>query len=181
LKKAGSILLLIIFLFNTIGYKAAFYYLEEEADARIEAKIKTIDENDSQLITVKIPINLPYQTDWREFESIDGEMTFKGKTYRYVKRKVLRDTLILLCIKHEEKSQLQQARAEYYKKINDLTSDTKKPVVKQVKTDYYQVSNSLSALTPNVTILQQNKSDFTPQIAFGYPQKVKAPPRTHTA
>ena len=173
-------MLLIIFLFNTIGYKAIFYYLEEEADARLEAKIKTLDESDSRLIAVKIPINLPYQTDWREFESIDGEMTFKGKTYKYVKRKVLRDTLILLCIKHEEKSQLQQSSADYFKKINDLASDTnKKPVVKQAKTDYYQSSTSLSALTPVVIILQQNISDFTPQIAFGYPQKVKAPPRIH--
>ncbi|HUH33018.1 MAG TPA: hypothetical protein VLZ28_03640, partial [Daejeonella sp.] len=130
MKKAASIFLLIVFLFNTVGYKALFCYLEEQADVRLEAKIKTLDESDSRLITVKIPINLPYQTDWREFESIDGEMTFKGKTYRYVMRKVLRDTLILLCINHEEKSQLQRASAEYYKKINDLASNTKKPLVK---------------------------------------------------
>ena len=172
-------MLLVIFLFNTIGYKAAFYYLEAEADARLEAKIKTIDENDSQLIAVKIPINLPYQTDWREFESIDGEMTFKGKTYKYVKRKVLRDTLILLCIKHEEKSELQQSSADYFKKINDLASDAKKPLVKQAKTDYYQSSTAFSAITPVLAILQQSLSDFTPQVAFGYPSRLDAPPKIH--
>ncbi len=61
--------------------------MEQQADHRIESKIQSLNEFDKRLITVKIPINLPYQTDWREFESIDGEMSFKGKTYKYVKRK----------------------------------------------------------------------------------------------
>lgn len=181
MKKAASVLLLTVFLFNTIGYKAIFFYLEKEADSRIETRIKNLDELDKQLITVKIPINLPYQTDWREFESIDGEMTFKGKTYKYVKRKVLRDTLILLCIDHTEKSQLQKSSADYYKKVNDLASETnKKPVLKQTKTDYYQESSTLLAFMPAV-ILHQNKSSYTPILALGYPQKVKMPPRKHTA
>lgn len=182
MKKAASILLLMVFLFNTIGYKAIFCYLEKEADSRIEAKIRNLDNLDKQLITVKIPINLPYQTDWREFESVDGEMTFKGKTYKYVKRKVLRDTLILLCIDHAEKSQLQKSSADYYKRVNDLASEAnKKPVLKQAKTDYYQDSTSLLAFMPDVIYLHQNKSNYTPLIALGYPQKVKMPPRKYTA
>ena len=181
MKKLASILLLLIFLFNTIGYKAFFFYLEQEADKRIEAKIETLSELDAELIAVKIPINLPYQTDWREFESVDGEMTFKGKTYKYVKRKVLRDTLILLCIDHTEKSQLQKSSADYFKKVNDLTSETnKKPVLKQAKTDYYQQSNNLSVVVPMIVYFNSSIITNTPGIAFGYPQQFKTPPRKHT-
>lgn len=169
-----------IFLFNTIGYKAIFFYLEQEADVRIAAKIRTLDELDQQLITVKIPINLPYQTDWREFESVDGEMTFKGKTYKYVKRKVLRDTLILLCIDHKEKSQLQKSSADYFKKVNDLTSETnKKPVLKQSKTDYYQKAVSFSPSNLVAVNLHQSYFKYTPRISYGHLQKVKTPPRKH--
>lgn len=170
-----------VFLFNTIGYKAIFSYLEKEADSRIEAKISNIDELDKRLITVKIPINLPYHTDWSEFESVDGEMTFKNKTYKYVKRKVLRDTLILLCIDHTEKSQLQKSSADYYKKVNDLAPESnKKPVLKQAKTDYYQDSSSMLAFKPDVMYLHPNRSNNTSLIALGYPQKVKMPPREYT-
>ncbi|NEU08508.1 hypothetical protein GZH53_09325 [Flavihumibacter sp. R14] len=181
MRKIVSILLLLVFLFNTIGYKAIFFYLEQKADARIQAKIRTLDEMDRRLIAVKIPINLPYQTDWREFESFDGEMTFKGKTYRYVKRKVMRDTLILLCIDHQEKSQLQKSSADYFKKVNDLTSETnKKPVLKSAKTDYYQQSEKLCLSAPPVLILKINHFNYSSEIANGYPLKVKMPPREHT-
>jgi len=182
MKKAVSILLLTIFVFNTIGYKALFVFLEQEADARIQAKIQTLDELDKRLITVKIPINLPYQTDWREFESIDGEMIFKGKTYKYVKRKVLRDSLILLCIDHQEKNQLQKSSADYFKKVNDLASETnKKPVLKIAKTDYYQESAKLAVCISSIVVLKQTKISYIPQIANGYPVKVKTPPREHTS
>ena len=182
MKKAVSILLLTIFVFNTIGYKALFVFLEQEADARIQAKIQTLDELDKRLITVKIPINLPYQTDWREFESIDGEMIFKGKTYKYVKRKVLRDTLILLCIDHEEKNQLEKSSADYFKKVNDLASEAnKKPVLKVAKTDYYQESVKLAVSVPSLIVLNQTEISDNPKIANGYPVKVKMPPRRHTS
>jgi len=181
MKKAVSLLLLAIFLFNSIGYKVLFVYLEHEADTRIQAKIQTLDEFDQRLITVKIPINLPYQTDWREFESIDGEMTFKGKTYKYVKRKVLRDTLILLCIDHQEKNELQKSSADYFKKVNDLASETnKKPVLKIAKTDYFQESANLALAVPPIMMLKQVGIDYASQIANGYPTKVKMPPCKHT-
>jgi hypothetical protein len=170
-----------VFLFNIVGYKAIFLYLEQEADLRLEAKIETLSELDSRLITVKIPINLPYQTDWREFESTDGEMTFKGKTYKYVKRKVLRDTLILLCIDHTEKSELQKSSAEYFEKVNDLASEThKKPVLKQSKTDYYQEVKDLFLVQHDLLIVHQPSSNYNLSLSSGYLLKPKTPPRKHT-
>lgn len=178
MKKAASILLLTVFLFNTIGYKGVFLYLEQEADSRIEARIRNLDELDKQLIAVKIPINLPYQTDWREFESVDGEMTFKGKTYKYVKRKVLRDTLILLCIDHKEKSELLKSSADYFAQVNDLASETnKKTVLKQVKTEYFQEVKNLFAFDRFSFNLDPDIRNYTPLIASGYPPKFKMPPK----
>ena len=180
MRKAVSILLLLIFLFNTIGYKVLFVYLEQEADARIQARIRTLDELDKRLITIKIPINLPYQTDWREFEAVDGEMTFKGKTYKYVKRKVLRDTLILLCIDHQEKNELQKSRADYFKKVNDLASESsKKPVLKVAKTDYYQELKGPGLNMPSMVIAAQTPHTSTFPVTDGYPARIKMPPRAH--
>ena len=178
LKKTACIILLLVFLFNSIGYKALFFYLEKQADSRMDAKIRTLDELDKQLISVKIPINLPYQTDWREFESTDGEMIYKGKTYKYVKRKVMRDTLILLCIDHKEKSELEKSSSDYFKKVNDLASESsKKPVLKQAKTDYYQETTELLNPLPELLNSCANFCHTTPQVAYGYPLKAKMPPK----
>lgn len=139
MKKIVSIILLFVFLFNIIGYKFFFDYLQYSADVRIESKIQTLHEFDEYLITIKIPINLPYQTDWKDFEPASGEMVYKGITYKYVKQKVQKDTLILLCINHTERSSIDKNSCDYFKKVNDLASETnKKPTIKQPKTDYYQ-------------------------------------------
>ncbi len=136
-------MLLSLFLFTTIGYKLLFYYQIRAADSRIQAKIETLHESDESLFTVKIPIRLPYHTDWKDFESVEGEMTYDNTTYKYVKRKVLRDTLILLCVKHQEKSVIEKNSNEYFKKVNDLTTDhSKKQEIKQAKEDFYQKSES---------------------------------------
>ena len=57
---------------------------------------------------------------------MEGEMTYNNKTYRYVKRKVLRDTLILLCIEHREKSIIERNRKDFAKKINEVLPEGSK-------------------------------------------------------
>lgn len=140
-------MLLSFFLFNIIGYKLFFYYQITEADSRIQAKIAVLHESDESLFTVKIPIRLPYHTDWKDYESVEGEMTYNNTTYKYVKRKVLRDTLILLCVKYQEKSVIEKNSNEYFKKVNDLTTDnSKKQEIKHAKEDFYQKSeNSIAS------------------------------------
>lgn len=135
MKKTAVIFLLILFLFNTIGYKALFLYLSQKADNRIDAQIAA--KGDHGLITFKIPLHLPYLTDSDDFETTEGEITVKGEIYKLVKKKILRDTLIVLCIDHQEKTQIEKEGNEYFKKVNDLTANTsKKSGAKQVKVDY---------------------------------------------
>lgn len=177
MKKVISILFLLVFLFNVVGYKIFFYYLELAADERIQTKIEQISELDQELITIKIPINLPYHTDWANFERVDGEVNFKGKIYKYVKQKVSRDTLILLCINDQEKTEINKQRDNYVKKINDLsTENNNKPTLKQAKTDYFE---SVKAL--KFVLFPSNKSEYQLNKKYNYPlgftRKLIMPPR----
>lgn len=157
-----------------------FYYLQHSADTRIEAKIQSINELDKRMITVKIPINLPYQTDWEDFEEVDGEMNIKGVAYKYVKRKIYQDTLILLCINHREKSVIQKNSNDYFKKVNDLVSETsKKPTFKQTKNDFYEEIKSTS-----IALFALEQHQFNPyqeaSRASGYVCTVEMPPDQHS-
>ena len=137
-------MLISCFLFNIIGYKLFFYYQLAKADSRIEARIEKLDVSEENLFTVKIPIRLPYHTDWKEFESVGGEMTYNNTSYKYVSRKVLRDTLILICIEHCEKTQIEKTQIDYSKIVNGHSPEnSKKQVAKQVRDDYYQKSTDL--------------------------------------
>jgi hypothetical protein len=124
----------------------------------MEQKLDNSEYNESQLIEVKVPLDLPYQTNWSEFERFDGEIEIEGVHYKYVKRKVFNDSLILLCIPNESKMKLQSARDEFFKLVNDLQhpsqnkkSDGNSLSVKNPITEYYSQSNYW--LIPKLTAL----------------------------
>ena len=88
MKKIASILLLGILLFNWCGYRWVINLVQQSADAKLEARLDRDDYDESQLIEIKVPVDMPYQSDWAGFERYDGEIEVNGIHYKYVKRKV---------------------------------------------------------------------------------------------
>ena len=139
MKKLAAILLLALFVFNTVGYRLLLEYAFNKADQNLEARLDKGRFSESELLTVKIPLNLPYQTNWKDFERVNGEMNVNGTIYKYVQRKVYNDTLILQCIPHEEKTALQEKANDYIGKVNDLPGNDngkKAEAFKQLFSDY---------------------------------------------
>ncbi len=168
MKKLTAILLLTLFVFNTIGYRLWTEYAQNKADLNFETKLDNGHYNEEDLISIKVPLNLPYQTNWKEFERVDGEISLNGKVYKYVKRKVYNDTLILVCISHQEKTKLQEKANDYFGKVNGLPgneTNKKAQAIKQLVSDYdvnhqYKYSynfkpSSSFLITKNEVCLQQ--------------------------
>lgn len=144
MKKIASTILLGLLLFNWCGYRWVINIVQQQADTRLEAKLDIHDYDESQLIEIKVPLNMPYQTNWADFERFDGEIEVNGIHYKYVKRKVEDGQLVLKCIPNQAKQQLESAKDNLFKITNDLQQDNaaKKsgaPVatsVKNVLSDY---------------------------------------------
>ena len=159
MKKLAAILLLVLFVFNTVGYRLFISFIQIKADAGFVARLDKGNYNDEDLVTVKIPINLPYQNNWKEFERVDGEITVNGQVYKYVKRKVYNDTMILLCIQHEMKTKLEQKASDYFGKINDLPgseNSKKADALKQLLSDFDTNANqqvfAITGTTPEFNL-----------------------------
>ena len=120
MKKIGAILLVLILVFNFYGYRWLLSYFEENATTRLEQKLDAGDYDVNQLVEVKIPLRVQYQTSWSDYETFYGETKWNGEYYQYVKRKLSNDTLYLLCIPHNEKTKIQAAKTDYFKSINNL-------------------------------------------------------------
>ena len=159
MKRIASILLLCILFFNWFGYRILSDYYEHQADVVLEQKLDNSDYDESQLIEIKVPLKLPYQTNWKEFERFDGEIEVDGVHYKYVKRAVYNDSLILLCLPNEGKMKLLSARDEFFKLVNDIQdpsqgkkSDKSNSLsVKNPVTEYYATHNNW--LIPKLTAL----------------------------
>ena len=120
LKRLTAILLLLLLLFNLSGYRLLFHYAQQQSDAHLVTRLDKAAYNEADLITITVPLNLPYQIDRPEFERVDGEINLDGKIYKYVKRKVEAGHLVLLCLPDVAKQQLQDAKHDYFKGVNDL-------------------------------------------------------------
>ena len=125
LRKSASIILLIILLFNMVGYRAWLYYAEKKADAAMEARLNQDQYDENDLVSLTVPLNNPYQLEQKTFQRVDGEISFEGKTFKYVKRKVSNGNLILLCIPDTCKMVLKKAKTDFSNVSNDVTGNGK--------------------------------------------------------
>ena len=168
MKKIASALLIFLLLFNWFGYNLVVNYLQHKSDIHLEALLDNNEYNDAQLIELKVPIHLPYQTSWASFERYDGEVEMNGILYKYVKRKVANDTLYLMCIPNTKKMNLETARDDFFKNTNDLAqnnnskkSDNSKSSIKNLLSEYDAYSFILNL---NVSKGSSNNFHITYQV-----------------
>ena len=118
LNRFCALFLLSILLFNNIGFSVICNILKSKSDLHFEAKLDANQYNEAHLIEIKIPLKLPYTTEWKNFERYDGEIKVNGLYYKYVKRKVIIDSLVLLCLPNPTKLRLESARDDAFELVN---------------------------------------------------------------
>jgi hypothetical protein len=109
------------------GYRAWFYYAEKKADLAMEDRLDKNQFNENELVALTIPLYNPYQLEQKTFERVNGEISFGGKTYKYVKRKVADGNLVLLCIPAAHKMMMKEGKTNYGNAVNDMAGNSKSP------------------------------------------------------
>ena len=126
IKRLAAISLITLLVFNWYGYRILMNYREAQATSQLQAKLDQNQYDESTLFEIRVPLNMPYITDWDDFETTYGETEINGMHYTYVKRKVERGELVLLCIANKEKTALRDAKDNFFKLVNDLQQPTGK-------------------------------------------------------
>jgi hypothetical protein len=98
LKKIIAAFLLFIYLFNVGGQLALHQYLAYLSDKFFTEQTGKGLYNVNDLTEVKLPVNMPGITDWKGYENISGQVQFENQSYNYVKMKITRTALYLMCI-----------------------------------------------------------------------------------
>ncbi len=148
---------MVSFLFNLFGYRLVVEYFQYKANIQLEASLDNNLYNDFELIEIKLPFHVPYQSDWSEFQRFDGEIEIGGIIYKYVKRKLANDTLYLKCISNDRKMHLETVKNNYFKATSDFvqngnnrkTGNSKNLALKILPSEY----EILSYLLPTINSL----------------------------
>jgi len=182
LKKIAAILLLGMLLFNWCGYRWVLNWMEQKADNQLVAKLDRHDYNESQLIEIRIPLNLPYLTTQADFERCDGQVEVNGQQYNYVKRKIDNGQLVLKCIPNESRQQLQSARDNLFKLVNDVQQDrpakksTNTSAAKSITGDYDNQQPLAFAATHHAATQQQYAVYTAPALSHLLTSTPEQPP-----
>ncbi|MEY2595183.1 MAG: hypothetical protein RI965_455 [Bacteroidota bacterium] len=161
-----AISLLLLHLFNMGGYQLLFKHFEEVSNTRLVAKIDHQDYDEKNLLEIKVPIHLPYQLDWADYERVDGEIVLEGVHYNYVKRKLVNDTMTFLCLPNTEKTQIHHARETFYSLVNDLQQETSNQESGSVPPTSKPIKFNVSEFDQDAVVFELNQFNQTKRADF---------------
>lgn len=126
LKKLAAIFFLGIFVFNLVGYRWVNAWQQTRHDAAMEARLDASAYDAASLIEIRVPVSLPYQTDWAEFQRKDGSIAVNGIQYTYVMCKLQGGEMIYKCLPDLDKTHLINSRENFFQLVNDLQTGVPK-------------------------------------------------------
>ena len=147
MKKVAAILLVAIHLFNVTGVRLTLEYMLHQSNVKFENQLDIGNYNQENLVEIKVPLSNPYYSSTPVYERYYGEFSQNGEYYNYVMRKVINDTVYLLCIKNNSKAELNKYKSEFalaatdgsLPEKNGIDHPVKKPVVSN---EYFQQHRS---------------------------------------
>ncbi|MEJ0081914.1 MAG: hypothetical protein WDM78_13420 [Puia sp.] len=183
MKRVVVILILVILLFNWVGYQLYTSIAENQANENLIAKLDKDDFSSSELISIKIPApHLSGYENERSFERVNGQIEIQGIVYNYVKWRYVNGSIELLCIPNRQVNLLRSAKEDFFRLVSDIqTGQTKKD--NQHSSSYKNLNGVYFSKSdcPVSGINGSASADWIDQYAFtlpdAFPALVDQPPK----
>lgn len=91
-------------------------------DREANQRIDNGNYSSAELISIKIPMNLPYAYETYGSDRVKGEFEHQGELYRLVEKKLTNDTLTIFCVKDKGHRRFTDAIASFVKSFTDQSA-----------------------------------------------------------
>jgi len=153
--------------------------MQSNSEASIEKQVDQNKYDEQEGISIKTKLNLPYYNSSSQFERAYGSITINGTNYQYVKRRVLNDTLELLCLPNAAKTKLESVNNELTKELADGQASTPKKniTIKITLPDFFQPFKNFTS--PFLSIVRTKYFSFTDHaLPAPYASRQERPPQS---
>ena len=127
MKKIIAICFAGILLFSTGGYHPFISLLQQKADRNLESLLDEEVYDESRLIEIRVPLNMPYQQRYTGYERHYGNIEVEGQSYTYVKKKIDGDVVIFQCIPNVSRQQLKDMRYDLTRANSNIATTEQGP------------------------------------------------------
>jgi hypothetical protein len=110
LKKLAVIFIVAILLVKAGGYQLLVQHWQQQAYRQMVTRIDRAEYDEKDLIEISAPLELPYYTDWQDFERCDGQVQLNGVSYNYVARKYASNVMIYKCIPNHQQQAVKEGK-----------------------------------------------------------------------
>jgi len=151
--------------------------MQNSSDAYLEKQVDKNNYDQQELISIKTKLDLPYYTSSSQYERAYGSINIDGVNYQYVKRRVYKDTLELLCLPNHTKTKLQSVNNELTKELAEGQSTTpkKNTTIKITLPDFFQPIKTFSF--SSLSTQRQPLPEFISYLSDGFGSNFKEPPK----
>lgn len=156
MKKSLAIALLSLHLFSLYGNAVLYQFMVYRSDRLFNEQISKDRYKLDDLFEVKLPVHMPGIQDWVEYVHISGQVQFKDNSYNYVKLRMTRDTVFLMCVPNYQTTRLHQQNIIDARKIADVPFSKKGhvPLIKTVAIAEYNYQTIQYRFLSSVVTLQ---------------------------
>lgn len=125
---------------------------------------------------------MPTLDDWTDFANIQGQVQVKDSYYNYVRLKMTKDTLYLICLPNTVKADLAKANIIMTKNLNDVPLNKKganNTSTKKAESTYDHVYQIVSCdYAPMAKLVRTNPHSEIPVLKNPYIESPGKPPDT---
>ncbi len=159
-----------------VGYYFVYLGLRFQANTEMAQRLDSESYSEDETITIKIPFTLPYWSDSKDFERVNGEFVHNGEFYKLVKQELKNDTLSVVCIHDFKQKRNFNFMAGFAKLSTDVPVSSKQALklFGSLLKDFVPSSNSMISAKPLALIQIAYTSEQFTLIAAAYP--VLSPP-----
>lgn len=138
MRRIVAIALLLLLLFNVLGFYGIFMGLQYQNRQQLVQRFDADQYDESQTITFKVPLSIPYAGDRQDYVRVDGEFEYEGEFFHMIKQRLSQDTLYVVCVNDQQSKRIHRALTDYVKTFSDDAGgqDQSKTIVPSVIKEY---------------------------------------------
>jgi hypothetical protein len=151
--------LIMLLAINWYGYDLLLHILSNQSNKSLAADFEQGNYRQEELLEIKVDLELPYSTDWENFEKISGTVSVEGVIYNFVERKLENGHMVYHCLPNYKSTSIQNARDYFHTLVYNLEKqESKKPVPAAPTFKKLQIETTLHNAQQWVAISTSNSS-----------------------
>jgi hypothetical protein len=108
--------------FNLCGYLLLVDFLKYREQLFVQQIIESKTYQNSDVLELSAPVDLPYLSDWQDWEQVEGMVVIEQVPYQFVERKLQGGRMYYRCLPNKGMHRVLSARENFLSLSYDLTN-----------------------------------------------------------